>query len=404
MRQDTSKYQYSQLETYKELLELKHIKTKTLIVNVLNIVFGLLVILFLYRLNIDTNRIMSVLFMFLLLIGINILLYAFDNDLYNNLKFAMYINTIGEYTIAVTLILMFRTPSIFTSLFLAYAITAVYQDYKVMITSNSALFISGFLLAIGSVDIFAIPGITDAQNVFIVVFLFIFMLLLTLSSYILIKRKLFFYNHLAQSKESEVRNMDLVTQVSKFNSNDSVDAEAYYFSLREFSRELSKKIGIENVFSRKIDLLEDAQKLTVMEMVEKYPDHTVEEINSLKVMDLELNSKMRDIGLKASISENISVSRKEIFSEAQFKSFKHFADDRYIKIISFVVFYCLLKVDKPYLKELSETQIKDYLFNSEYYYLVDRDVIEIYLENNEVFDTIVNDILKGKWSYEKTTE
>lgn len=403
MRQDTSKFQYNQLETYKELLELKHIKTKTLIVNILNIVFCAIVMYFLYRLDIETNRIMSVLFMFLLLVGINILLYAFDNDLYNNLKFAMYINTIGEYAIAITLILMFRTPSIFTALFLAYAITAIYQDYKVMITSNSALFVSGFLLAIGSTDIFAIPGISVAQNVFIIVFLFIFMLLLTLSSYILIKRKLFFYNHLAQSRESEVRNMALLSEVALINKHEKMNAKEYYSSLKEFSKHLSKKIGIEDIFARKISLLEDLQKYSVSEMIEKYPDYTVQEINSLKIMDLELNNKMRNIGLKASISEDIKVTRKEIFSESQFKSFKHYSDDRYIKIISFVVFYCLLKVDKPYLKELTEEEIKDYLYNSEYFYLVDRDIIDVYLENNEVFDTIVNDILKGSWSYEKTT-
>jgi len=150
-------------------------------------------------------------------------------------------------------------------------------------------------------------------------------------------------------------------------------------------------------------LLKDIQKFTSAEMVEKYPDYTLKEINSLKIMDLKLNNKMRNIGLKASISENIKVSRKEIFSETQFKSFKHYSDDRYVKIISFVVFYCLLKVDKPYLKELTEEEIKDFLYNSEYFYLIDRDIIDVYLDNNEVFDTIVNDILKGTWSYEKTT-
>ena len=51
--------------------------------------------------------------------------------------------------------------------------------------------------------------------------------------------------------------------------------------------------------------------------------------------------------------------------------------------------------------ELKEEEIKDLLFNSEYFYLVDPDIMKIYLENNEVFDTIVNDILKGMWSYEK---
>ena len=106
------------------------------------------------------------------------------------------------------------------------------------------------------------------------------------------------------------------------------------------------------------------KKYSVNEMIEKYPDYTINEINQLRVMELAVNNKMRNIGLKASISQDIQVSRKEIFSESQFKSFKHYSDDRYVKIISFVVFYCLLKVDKPYLKELSDVKIKDILFNS----------------------------------------
>ncbi len=402
MRRNTQKYQYEQLETYKEMLELRHIKVKTLLVNIINIVLACIVAYFLFRLEIDKVQIMGILFMFVLLIGINIALYSYDVDLYNYLKFAMYINTLGEYIIAITLIIVFRTPSIFTALFLAYAITAIYQDYKVMLTSNSALFISGFLLAVSFPEIFAIPGNTPVQNAFIVIFLMIFVMLLTLSSYILIKRKSFFYNHLAQSKESEVRNMDLLSEVSIVNKHKPLDSKEYYKALGVFSKELSKKIGIENIFARKIKLLKDLKKFSVAEMVEKYPDYTQEEINEIKHMELAVNNKMRNLGIKASITQDIQVSRKEIFSESQFKSFKHYSDDNYVKIISFVVFYCLIKIDKPYLKELSEGQIKDMLLNSEYFYLIDRDVIDIYIENNEVFDTIVNDILKGSWNYEKT--
>jgi hypothetical protein len=65
-------------------------------------------------------------------------------------------------------------------------------------------------------------------------------------------------------------------------------------------------------------------------------------------------------------------------------------------IIAFVTFYCLLKIDKPYLKELDEEKIKDILYNSEYFHRIDRDIIDIYLENNEVFDAIVKDHLEGK--------
>ena len=52
-------------------------------------------------------------------------------------------------------------------------------------------------------------------------------------------------------------------------------------------------------------------------------------------------------------------------------------------------------------KAIEEKDIKDVLLNSEYFHKVDRDIIEIYLDNNEVFDTIVNDLLKDRWTYEK---
>ena len=105
---------------------------------------------------------------------------------------------------------------------------------------------------------------------------------------------------------------------------------------------------------------------------------------------------MRKVGIKDSKSQGIEVTRKEIFSESQFKSFNHQGDNYYVMIIAFVTFYALLKIDKPYLSELEEDKIKDILFNSEYFHRIDRNIINIYLENNEVFDTIVKDYLEGK--------
>mgnify|MGYP000932139025 CR=1 FL=1 len=125
--------------------------------------------------------------------------------------------------------------------------------------------------------------------------------------------------------------------------------------------------------------------------------YSLEEIEMISQMEIEVNQKMKMIGLKSSQSFGVEVTKKEIFSETQFRSFKHFGDDRYVKIISFVVFYCLLKVNKPYLKALGEEKIKDILMNSEYFYRVDKDIINIYFENNEVFDTILEDHMEGSW-------
>ena len=196
-------------------------------------------------------------------------------------------------------------------------------------------------------------------------------------------------------------NMDVLIEIEQIRTKKGLNSNDYYKSLEIFSVELSKKIGIENIFSRKIQLLRDFKKYSSTEIIERYPDYTKDEIHKLKILELSVNQKMRNLGIKASKTKGIDVSRKEIFSESQFKSFKHLHDQNYVKIISFVVFYCLLKIDKPYLKELDEKDIKDILLNSEYFYKIDRDIIEIYLENNEVFDTIVNDLLKDRWTYEK---
>lgn len=399
MLRNTNKYQYEQLETYKEMLELRHMKTKTLLVNILIVLFGFIVAGFLFRLNYDPLLTWGILFMFILLLGLNLALYSYSDDLYNNLKLSMYVNVIGVYVISVTLIVLFRTPSIFTSLFLAYAVTAIYQDYKVMLISNGSLAIVGMLFILYFDEVFAIPNNTTTHNFFILIFMLLFILLLTLSSYILIKRKTFFYNQLAQIKESEVRNMGLMMEIDHIKTNKVLDSKEYYSSLQIFSKELSKKIGIENVFSRKIKLLKDLKKLSTADIIEKYPEYTVAQVEQIAQMELTVNTKMRNIALKASKTKGITVSRKEIFSESQFKSFKHPKDHRYVKIISFVVFYCLMKIDKPYLKELDEELIKDTLLNSEYFYRVDRDIIDVYLANNEVFDTIVNDIVKDQWNY-----
>ena len=394
MKQEIDKYQFPQLEIYKESLELAHLKRKTLIFNSLVFVLAGFVLYFLLQLGTGTETIVSTMLMFVVLLLINLAFYSYDQDHFNNLKIVMYVSTLGLYIIAISLILQFQTPSMFTSLFLAYAITSIFQDYKTMILSNSALFISGTFLILRFSSIFEIVGNDDSQTFFILVFLIVFVILLSLSSYILIKRKTFFYNQLAQIKESEVRNMELLLEIEKIKTEKELDSEEYYESLKTFSKELSKKIGIENVFKRKIELLKDLKIMEIPDILKKYTEYTLEEIDEIKYMELDVRKKMTMIGIKASKSYGIEVSRKEIFSESQFKSFKHFGDAHYVKIISFVVFYTLLKLDKPYLPELEEAKVKDILLNSEYFYRVDRDIINIYLDNNKVFDTIVRDHMK----------
>jgi len=398
MERQENKYKYAQLETYKEVLELSHLKRKTLIVNILMVVLSMFLVYFLLTQNVDKGRIYPALIVFSIVLMMNIMFSSLKHDQYNNLKLAMYFSIIGIYFVANILVFKFETPSIFTVLFLAYALTSIYQDFKAMLLSSIILFMCGTFFVLGFPGMFTMVGdVTEPDKYLILIFLLVFVLLLTLSSYILIKRKTFFYNQLASIKESEIRNIDLLNQVELIKTKTEKDYSSYYDSLSEFSKALSKKIGVDDLFGRRIELLKELKNSTTKDLSMKYPEFDVNEIQDLSLMEFELNDKITKLSLKASKSKNVKVTKKEIFNEEQFKSFDHFDDSNYTKIISFAVFYTLLKVNKPYLRSLGEDELRDILYNSEYFYRVDRDVMNIYLENNEVFDTIVNDYLKGGW-------
>ncbi|MEC9485737.1 MAG: hypothetical protein UMR38_07730 [Candidatus Izemoplasma sp.] len=395
MQKDTKKYEYKQLDPYKATLELGHLKLKTLLVNLLTMIFAIILVIIMYHLRVDSNYFFTFIGFFVVFFIVNLILYSYDNDRYNNLRIAMYFNTIALFSITAGLVIVFQTPSVFTTLFLAYAVIFIYQDYKVMVLSNLLVFIFGFLLVVNFTTILDIPGNATPQVLLIIIFLFVFVLLLALSSYILIKRKMFFYNQLAHIKESEIRNIDILEELHEIVDQDKMDVKSYYDDVEVFTEKLAEKLEIENVFKRKIDVLRQLDKKSLMELKDDFPEYTIEEIKRLKLLELRVSHKMRNLAIKASKTKDINIDKNEIFSESQFKSFNHSEDSIYVKIISFVVFYVMIKQDKPYLKEIPEEVIRDVILNSKYFYSVNRDVLQVYLKNNEVFDTIVKDILKG---------
>lgn len=397
MDRQENKHKYSQLEIYKEALELENLKRKTMIVNILLFIFAGLMLYFILGQHVEASLLIPSLFMVGVILFGNAMLVSIINDLYNNLHLAMYFTIIGIYVISNSLVFVFQTPSIFTVLFLGYAITSIYQDRKGMNLSSGLLFISSTFFVIQFSEFFELQNGTNPQTTYILIFVSVFILLLALSSYILIKRKTFFYNQIASIKESEIRNVSLLNQTEELKLKRSKDFSEYYQDLEVFSRELSQKIGVDSIFSRRLEILKILSQKSNSEIQSMFPEFSLSEIEELRNMEIGVNKKVVNLAIKAATPTGDNVSRKEIFSESQFKSFNHFYDSRYTKIISFAVFYTLLKVDKPYLKKLDEDTLKDVIYNSEYFYRMDKDIVDIYLKNYEVFDTIVSDYLKGGW-------
>lgn len=397
MERQENKYKYPQLEIFKEELELSHLRRKTLIVNIILVLFAGLLVYFWLGQNIIASRIYPSLVLLGIAFMANSALLSIPYDQYNNLKLSMYFTVMLIFSVAIVLIFSFETPSIFTVLFLAYAVTSIYQDYKTLVISSIILAASGLLLVVAYDEMFIFTTNNDPQIFLITIFMLVFVLLLTISSFILIKRKTFFYNQLSSIKEAEIRNIDLMKEVEKIKTGKESDYSSYFESLENFSKGLSEKIGVDDLFGRRIQVLKELKTKKPVELSEQFPEFDIHELEQLALMEFELNDKITKLAIKASKSKGISVSRKEIFSESQFKSFNHLGDSDYTKIISFAVFYTLLKINKPYLKKIEEDKLRDILYNSEYFYRVDKDIIEVYLDNNEVFSTIVDDYLKGGW-------
>ncbi|MFH0992786.1 MAG: hypothetical protein V1761_00385, partial [bacterium] len=303
-----------------------------------------------------------------------------------------YTTTFGAFGIALMMIFIFRSPSMLSLFLIAKAISAFYQDMKVMFISNAVLLFSFLAIMTNYPDIVVVQNVTLENTFGMAFFVILFISLLTISSYIIIKQKRFFYNQIAISKETECRNIDFMIAADDKATGRRIDAKGYFTALSAFTQAFSAKIGIDDVFTEKIAILKELEAgVPAVKLLADHPSFVATDIDRLEDLLFTGNRKLRKVAIKISRSQAINVHRREIFSETQFKTFNHPSDSLEIKIIAFAIFYAALKKGTAGMPPLSEQDIYAAIVNSDYYYYNDPAVMKIYRENNEVFDAIVND-------------
>jgi len=392
-------YVFSEIEEYREMLENRHLRTKNLFVLILTTILGIAVVTYMFITRYELNATLSLMTGFIVVILFNFacLAYGQENHRFNQMN--QYTTTLGVFGIALAMIFIFKSPSMIATLFIAYAITAFYQDMKAMLLSNA------FLLFAVIAILFKFPEYLDfansgADNDFGVPFFFlVFIIILTISSYIIIKQKRFFYNQIALSKETEFRNIDLMIDLQKQATGKTIDLAKYYESVSEFAKAFTKKIETENVLQEKIQLLQELENHTsYATLLAKYPQYSKEDFDHLDDLLMGNHEKLMKLAIKISFAKDVHVKKREIFSETQFKSFNHQHDSLDIKILAFAVFYTSLKRGNAMMRPLTEEEIYNVLVYTDYYYTIDPRIMHIYQENNQVFDDIVTDDLgrRGK--------
>ncbi len=383
---------FSEIEQYREYLEIKNLRGKNSIVSSVFFVMLILTVTYMILTKYTFAAIIPVALGYIVLLMINFVLSAYGDSEYSYLKMNKYISTLGMFSIATAMIMFFQSPSFIPLLFVAYCVCAIYQDMKVLIISDIYFIVALILTIVNYPDLLLSQNSTGGSNFSIILFSILFLMMLSISAYIIMKEKSFFYNQIAKSKELEYRNINLLIDLKHKTNKEDKSFMDYYSHTNEFLKAFSNKIELPNIFEEKISILKDLEvNIEDKKILEKYPDYNQEDLDRLRRLLISNQNILAKIGVKISKSREANIKKREIFSATHFISFNKQSDMTEVKILAFVVFYVSLKKGLLGMKKLSNEEIFSTITNTDYFYYIDSKIMKIYQENSDVFDAIITD-------------
>ncbi|MBI9010140.1 MAG: hypothetical protein JEZ05_08965 [Tenericutes bacterium] len=386
------KYAFSEIEQYREYLEIKNLRGKNKIASGVFLVLMIFTIAYMILANYKFLEIFPIAFGYFLLLAANFVFTSYGELNTTYLKMNKYISTLGMFSMATALIIYFQSPSVIPLLFIAYSICAIYQDISVMIISDIYFLFSLLMIVFNYPDLLLGQNTSNGYSFSIILFSVLFLLMLSISAYIIMKEKSFFHNQISTSKEIEHRNISLLLKLKHKTNKEDKEFLSYYDRTNEFLQAFSDKLEIPNIFEEKIQILKLLESGTeVSKILKDFSDYSVEDIDGLKILLVNKNNEISRISEKISKTKNVDIKKREIFSATHFKSFNKQTDSTEIKIIAFVIFYVTLKKGYLGMFKIDDEHIFNTITNSDYYYYIDSRVMKIYEENSEVFDAIISD-------------
>ncbi len=383
-----------ELENFRKDIELRYLKKHSLFVLSLIGIIALPVIFMLNTFGFSTHVLFLYAFFFFAILVINLAFFAYE-DYFNSIKVAMYINTLGLYALSASLIIDVKSPSLYISIFLVYAIVSLYQDAKVNLLNNIAVFFLGVLAISNNPMIFNLQSQNNISITYIYLFLLVFVFLISIASTVFIKRKAKFIAKLTEIQEIEVRTLDTLFELETlYKGKKAAKSKSYFESINRFSDVFSKDYGMENAIKSKVKVIKDLEQMDIKEVQEKYPNYSIEEVKEIDNLRLNRSRKIRYIAYKIGLLEDFLIPKRDVYSDTRFTTLRHYEDNRHVRIIAFVVLYVLLRLDNPIFSGLSDMEVKEHIMSSELIHLIDADVLNVYLENSEVFDRIFKDIYR----------
>ncbi|PKK95279.1 MAG: hypothetical protein CVV60_02140 [Tenericutes bacterium HGW-Tenericutes-5] len=384
---------FPETQYYREYLETKHFVGQNALVIMAITSMMFLTAIYMYFSSYEVLPIIGFVIGYLVVLLFNFATIAYSKEHYYYLKLNKYITSISLFTLILTMIIYFKSPSFIPLIFVAYAVSAIYKDTKVLIATTVYFIFAVLMLIFNFKYIFEFQNAIVIKNLAIGFFLILFLLILLSSSFIIINEKTFFYNNIAFAKEKEYRNLDLILEFkSKLKTNSLVNRD-YYQETKKILEEFSKKIEIDDVFSEKIDVLEKLESgIDKQKILKEHPLFNQTDLERLEKLLVYKTSMLSKLILKIKNSSTKKYKTREIFSSTHFQSFNKQSDSIEIKILCFVVYFVALKRGLSGMKPLTNQELFDTFINTDLYYFIDPKVIKIYRDNADVFNTIVDEV------------
>ncbi len=384
-------------EAHIKKLETEQLKRKTLFVNV---VLALLIApmgIALYNYGSSVFTMLAYVLVFATVVTINTIFLRFPK-VFGESRLPMHITILALYVIFISLVVELRSPGVFTMLFVAYAVVALYQERSATIMNNVLVFVVGVITVLGFGDMFRIIGVERTQVIDIVVFLFIFTSLLSLTTSVLLKRKRHYLSQVSAIKEDEARALEIVTALKAKYRRTPMKHDDYYRQVAAFSEALAEKIGMKNVFSERIELMKymhekapSSEMPISKETGESSTRLSMDEVNQMLIKP---QGKLHYIMYKASQLTQGDDNASNTESLRQFPSLKHTFDCMYTRIVALSAFIVIMHTDKPYLEGLSTRAVVGLLRQTETSHLVDNDLLGVLQENTDVVEQLIERAFK----------
>lgn len=375
-----------------DILERKSYRVSTLFGTIILFIYGLLISLVLIFSGINIFEAGVYFALFALVSSISGYLWYQDIQLIILKRFS-YLSIIFVYVFITYLLFNSSLPGIYANIFLAFTIGYLYLDEKATWINHILMAISSSLLIWIFPEVFGLENLPLLNVIVVNIVLLIILVFLFISSLFNLRKKRYNYYRLAKLRENEFKIIHVLIDLENEYFTQRGNSEDIYPILKELFKQFSTKVGIENVFESRIDLVHDAHKLDLKEFKEKHPNLKEEMKNYLESLSLQDLGKLRFIAIKISQIKKVEINYS--MNQEVFNSLRHSEDDQLVKLVIFSAFFVYFRLDKRELKGLSTEEFISLLNQSGLVNEIEPKILNIFYQYKDVIEDILSDATNG---------